>query len=287
MKKSWSISDMAQAFNEVFSPASMVSVTANSLSNVLSTTKGREKFLALIQYLADLYKESMRAYLLEKPSDDIPVSLKNAKSIERSMRNGRKLFRVLMFVDEYANIEKTLQTVDGWPWDKVVKILSHCASFVYFILDNLVWAADIGIINKLIYNANIKWKSTKDLASLWKVIFELILSFHYMSQTKLKIQLISTQLANISSNILSKGSRAAELLSNLVHTRSDMRFRRIDVAMNSLRFSMLVKALKLPGHHIMSNVFTSICGITTSLLSMLKMLTQKPRIITVNPKQSS
>jgi len=276
---------MAQAFNEVFSPASMVSVTANSLSNVLSSTKGREKFLALIQYLADLYKESMRAYLLEN-AYDIPVSLKNAKSIEGSMRNGRKLFRVLMFVDEYANIEKTLQTVDGWPWDKVVKILSHCASFVYFILDNLVWAADIGIINKLIYNANIKWKSTKDLASLLKVIFELILSFHYMSQTKLKIELISTQLANISSNILSKGSRAAELLSNLVHTRSDMRFRRIDVAMNSLRFLMLVKALKLPGHHNMSNVFTSICGITTSLLSILKMLTQKPRIITVNPKQS-
>ena len=108
-----------------------------------------------------------------------------------------------------------------------------------------------------------------------------------MSQTHLKIQLITTQLSNISSNILTKGSRAAELLSNLVHTRNDLRFRRIDVAMNSLRFLMLVKALKLPGHQGMSNIFIGICGILTSLLAMLKMLTQKPRIITVNPKQSN
>jgi hypothetical protein len=285
MKKTWSISDMAQAMNDVFSPAAMVSVTANSVSNILSSTRGREKVLSLIQYAAQLYKETMKSYVLYKDIES-PISLKNAKSIESSMSNGRKLFRVLMFVDEYANIEKIVKTRNLYNEDGALKLLSHCASFVYYILDNLVWAADIGIINKFIYNANIKWKRTKDLASLTRCICELILSFFNIRETQKKLKLLESQLDTIPSSVLTKDSKVVEILRNLVQYRSNFRYDLFDLIQNILRLLMLCKSLRLLTHSNMSNTFVAICGILASLLSLFKMLTQKPRILSINPKSN-
>ena len=274
---------MAQAMNDAFSPVAMVSVTANSVSNILSSTRGREKVLSLIQYAAQLYKETMKSYVLYKNIES-PISLKNAKSIERSMSNGRKLFRVLMFVDEYANIEKIVKTSNLYNGDGALKLLSHCASFVYYILDNLVWAADIGIINKFIYNANIKWKLTKDLASLTRCICELILSFFNIRETQKKLKVLESQLDTIPSSVLTKDSKVAEILRNLVQYRSNFRYDLFDVIQNILRLLMLCKSLRLLVHRHMSNTFVAICGVLASLLSLFKMLTQKPRILSINSK---
>lgn len=275
---------MASAMNDAFSPAAMVSVTANSVSNILSSTRGREKFLSLIQYAAQLYKETMKSYVRFKDIDS-PVSLKNAKSIERSMSNGRKLFRVLMFVDEYANIEKIIKTININNWNEGLKLLSHCASFVFYILDNLVWAADIGIISKFIYHANFKWKRTKDLASFTRCICELILSCFNMKETRNKIKILQSQLDTIPNSILCKDSKTTDILRNLIHYRSILRFDVFDVFQNILRLLMLLKSLRLLFHHNMSNTFVAFCGGIASLLSLFKMLTQKPRILSINPKK--
>lgn len=47
---------------------------------------------------------------------------------------------------------------------------------------------------------------------------------------------------------------------------------------------MLIKSLKLPGNERLSNIFVAICGIMTALLSIFKMISQRPRILTVNSK---
>ena len=260
-------------------------MTANSVSNILSSTRGREKFLSLFQYAAQMYKETMKSYVLYQNIES-PISLKNAKSIERSMSNGRKLFRVLMFVDEYANIEKIVKTSNLYNGDVALKLLSHCASFVFYILDNLVWAADIGIINKFIYNANIKWKITKDLASLTRCICELILSFFNIRETQKKLRVLESQLDTIPSSVLTKDSKVVEILRNLVQYRSNFAYDLFDVIQNILRLLMLCKSLRLLMHRHMSITFVAICGVLASLLSLFKMLTQKPRILSINSKSN-
>lgn len=84
---------------------------------------------------------------------------------------------MLSFLDEYACIEKILKEMKGVEVLKIIKIASHTSSFIYYILDNLVWASDIGILNKTIAAINIKWRRTKDMASLLRCILELFLSF--------------------------------------------------------------------------------------------------------------
>lgn len=100
-------SDSLKLLNNAVSPAKvLVSVTSNSISHVMRTTRGKEKLLALIQYASELFKLTTRDYLHTNNSQENPIHLQNAIEIEKSMRNGRKLMRVLMFVDEINIIEK-------------------------------------------------------------------------------------------------------------------------------------------------------------------------------------
>jgi hypothetical protein len=82
------------------------------------------------------------------------------------MSNGRKLFRILTFIDEINKIEEIIHTWKGPDTVKRLELASSVFSFFYSILDTFVWAADIGIISKSIYSFNIKWKKTKDAMSL-------------------------------------------------------------------------------------------------------------------------
>jgi hypothetical protein len=50
------------------------------------------------------------------------------------------------------------------------------ASFLYYILDNIVWAVSIGIVNKSVHNINLKWKSTKDICSMIRRLTNVIYS---------------------------------------------------------------------------------------------------------------
>jgi hypothetical protein len=60
---------------------------------------------------------------------------------------------------------------------KVLKFLSAICSHNYYLFDNIVWFTQIGILNKLILS-KYKWKKLKDTFSLWKTIFEVIISVY-------------------------------------------------------------------------------------------------------------
>ena len=62
-----------------------------------------------------------------------------AKSIEDSISNGRKIFRFLLFLNEYGEMNEILKKKKLPIGLKVMKFLSAVCSHNYYLFDNIVW----------------------------------------------------------------------------------------------------------------------------------------------------
>ncbi len=100
-----------------------------------------------------------------------------AKSIEDNISNGRKIFRFLLFLNEYSEMNEILKNKKHPIGLKILKFMSSICSHNYYLFDNIVWFTQIGILNKFIL-PKFKWKKLKDIFSLWKTIFEIIISVY-------------------------------------------------------------------------------------------------------------
>lgn len=105
------------------------------------------------------------------------LSVRRAKSVEDNISNGRKIFRLLLFLNEINELNDIIMQEKKNIKMKILKILSSICSFNYYLFDNIVWLSTIGIINKFIL-PKIKWKKLKDIFSLWKTILEVIISIY-------------------------------------------------------------------------------------------------------------
>lgn len=69
------------------------------------------------------------------------LSVRRAKSIEDSLSNGRKIFRFLLFLNEFTELNEILRNNKMKIGLKLLKIVSSLSSFFYYLFDNLVWFA--------------------------------------------------------------------------------------------------------------------------------------------------
>jgi hypothetical protein len=99
-----------------------------------------------------------------------------AKSIEDNISNGRKIFRFLLFLNEYGEMNEILKNKKHPLGLKIMKFMSSVCSHNYYLFDNIVWFTQIGILNKVIGVSKVKWKKLKDMFSLWKTILEVLIS---------------------------------------------------------------------------------------------------------------
>lgn len=105
------------------------------------------------------------------------ISVQRAKSIEDNISNGRKIFRLLLFLNEFTELNNILKLKKSALTYKILKVLSSVCSFNYYLFDNIVWLSTIGIVNKFIL-PQFKWKKLKNIFSLWKTILEVIISVY-------------------------------------------------------------------------------------------------------------
>lgn len=104
-----------------------------------------------------------------------------SKKVVKNISSGRKVFKFLKFVDEIKNIsdlikekksEKLKHGIFLWLTELFVRI----CGFFYYLLDNVVWFSNMGMIEKKIFN-KLKWKRLKDVFSLiknWTEVFKSI-----------------------------------------------------------------------------------------------------------------
>lgn len=124
------------------------------------------------------------------------LSVTRAKSIEDNISNGRKIFRFLLFLNEFGELNEIIKSQKMTILLKILKILSSVCSFNYYLFDNIVWFTQIGIINKFIIS-HFKWKKFKDIFSLWKTILEIIISIYVVQMKKRKEKKIAEQLSQL------------------------------------------------------------------------------------------
>ena len=143
MKRTYSFQELPKLLSPIAPAGFLVSFTANSISNIIKTTKGKEKLLSLAQYSAELFKLTMLDFVRINNMSSYPIRLLNSISVEKSMKNGRKLMRVLMFTDDLGAIEKCWKSQEKHTYIDGLQLCLNFANIIYYILDNLVWCADI------------------------------------------------------------------------------------------------------------------------------------------------
>lgn len=122
------------------------------------------------------------------------LSVIRAKSIEDNISNGRKIFRFLLFLNEYSEMNEILKNKKNPIGLKLLKFMSAICSHNYYFFDNIVWFTQIGILNKFIL-PKFKWKKFKDIFSLWKTILEVIISVYVVNIKSWKAEKLSEELA--------------------------------------------------------------------------------------------
>ena len=108
-------------------------------------------------------------------------SFKMAKVFESQISNGRKIFRLFLWLNEIEEIQNIINSEKLSINLKILKIISAICSFIYYFSDNLVWFSKIGYINKFVpfskklYGHQVKWSLIKDAFSLAKTMLELFI----------------------------------------------------------------------------------------------------------------
>ena len=101
-----------------------------------------------------------------------------AKKLESSLSNGRKIFRLFLFLNEISELHDLIKSSSKEKPLRILKVVSACCSFVYYLTDNLVWLANLGFTSSFVpFSTQLKWKQIKNCFSLIKTILEIVIAF--------------------------------------------------------------------------------------------------------------
>ncbi|CAJ1450410.1 unnamed protein product [Effrenium voratum] len=125
-----------------------VSTPFNFIYDVLQFSSGRDKFCALMQGCAKFASEA-----LATPGSDRHWMF---RSVEDSLSDGRKIFRLFKEIREVYKVRRGWSRFSlGCQEDGALSIpatcgvldmLGHSCSFFYYLGDNLLWAASVGLV---------------------------------------------------------------------------------------------------------------------------------------------
>ena len=158
----------------------------NNFRNLLNTSKGRDKFCQLLQYSANFYITCMResAEYGKLVKEKKISSVNKAKKLESSISNGRKIFRLFLFLNESAELYELIKQ-SKFPLPlRVLKIVSTCCSFIYYFTDNIVYLSNMGFVEAFVPHTRMKWKQIKNIFSFTKTILEIIISIYTIYEKK-------------------------------------------------------------------------------------------------------
>ena len=117
---------------------------------LMKTCKGRDKICSVIQYLAEFYyhcnKYSEIQDILDLFESNRNYSANVAHKVKIAMKNSRKIFKFLKFIDAISTIVKTIESKKPI-YLKVISILENVISFFSSIFNNLIWGVDTDVLS--------------------------------------------------------------------------------------------------------------------------------------------
>lgn len=85
-------------------------------------------------------------------------SVLKAKKLEGNISNGRKIFRLFLFLNEVTELHALVTKANHVMPLRILKIVSTCCSFIYYLTDNIVWLANLGFTSPRVPFYEFKWK---------------------------------------------------------------------------------------------------------------------------------
>jgi len=124
------------------------------LSILLARSSGRDKLASVVQYGSMFWgNQTFFNFTGIEPGPEAPWV-----KLEESMSNGRKVFRLLKWFKEYERARFALTCPNSYlsvvgtkTWAiliRVLAVLMNTCSFMYYLYDNLIWAAQANLINR-------------------------------------------------------------------------------------------------------------------------------------------
>ncbi len=153
----------------------------------MSGSNGRDKMCAIVQYSVQLYTVSMRH---SEELTEVPETVAVGERITHSISQGRKIFKFLKFLEPLRKMHEHGILKKGKP--TLIRYLSKMiltSAFFLYLADNMVWFANMGLIpprsrfsgiiglNRIstrLFQGHYEWRIVKDVAALWKNVFELV-----------------------------------------------------------------------------------------------------------------
>ena len=105
-------------------------------------------------------------------------SVNQLKNLESQISNGRKIFRLLLFLNEIKEFDEVVKDPKLQLPLKLLKMVSTICSFNYYLMDNLVWFSKMGFMTNTDPIFNFKYKNLKNVFSLAKTVLELVISLY-------------------------------------------------------------------------------------------------------------
>ncbi|CAK92765.1 unnamed protein product (macronuclear) [Paramecium tetraurelia] len=261
------------------------------VSQFLSTSKGRDKFMALLQYSFDFYhsctKHSNLLYVQQLVSQNdlkcyvVAEKFKDVISITlfQSISQSRKIFRLLFFLDEIKGIQRLIKQNKPLLF-KILAISGHYSSFMYYVSDNFLWIIAILAQSKVLQKEiEARWKQRKNSFSQMRIMINLLRLTILIIFRENKENRILLEMTKIMTQDTSK-----KLQNSLIKLRRKRRFEILELILSILRFFMLTKSLRMTGYQYLDPVFVACiiisnikiaCGLVSSGLALFKAIYEK------------
>lgn len=237
-----------------------------SLSEIMNTWNGRDKLLAIIQYSCGVYVQALKK--THPMEENIKFdSYQRSKRVKDNLSSGRKVFRLLKFSDEIANIIAHARGPNKNNFlQEILFYSSGICSFFYYLLDNIIWLSSkkFKLLGKI-----------KDIFSLMRCLFEICKWLYELANDLKKEETILKKLGLYDDCFISETEESYKLIKDLIVLRRQMSFYVLELITNVLRTFMLYKSLKLMGSVYLDNIFVELCGVFSSFFALLKSVRKK------------
>ena len=210
-----------------------------------------------------------------------------AKTLESNISNGRKIFRLFLWLNEITLLEEIIKNKKMRTEVKFLKTISTICSFFYYLTDNIVWLANMGYMNNKIFRY--KWKKIKDGFSLAKTILEVFISLYTVFLKKREERILRKKIYQYSDKLVEPDTTWYVLVRNLLISRRETIFSKVECCIYLSRMVLLTYSLKLSGHSYLNTIFVSLCGLFQASCTVFKsMKGKKPfKVLTIEDVQMS
>jgi hypothetical protein len=185
----------------------------------------------------------------------------NLKRIEKSMSNGRKIFGFMKFIEDFKKFYSYLYD-SSFDFSTILKAITTLFSCFQHFLDNLVWASNVGMLNRII-TGELGWKTFKNFFDLLKSTIKLL--------TKLMDFKFYYYNSWINNENEIKNVNYEKILNETFKNRSKLREITMDIIQSILKIMTLIFSLKLePLYSYLHPIIISLCKVVSCFISLIK-----------------